>query len=296
MPLLSSNSSLAPSALTATLSTAKNRPLTTPIVLTIAGSDSSGGAGIQADIKAISATGGYACSVITALTAQNTLGVTGILGVGAAFIEQQLDAVFSDLNVVSVKIGMLSDVDIIRAVAKKIKQYDPQYLVVDPVMVTRNGDLLLQENAIECLKSELLPLANVITPNLPEAAALLNCAIPQNEIQMNGMAEGLRLLGVHSVLLKGGYLQTDENSTDLFIGKDNISRLSSPRIKTRNTHGTGCSLSSAIASYLAQGYALIDAVTLAKQYITVALNKADQLNIGHGHGPVNHFFALQIQG
>lgn len=270
--------------------------VTTPIVLTIAGSDSGGGAGIQADIKAISATGGYACSVITALTAQNTQGVTGILPISGEFIEQQLDAVFTDLNVVAVKIGMLSETNIIRAVAKKIKQYSPQCLVVDPVMVTRNGDLLLQADAIESLKSELLPLADVITPNLPEAAALINGKIPESEAEMKGMVEPLRLLGVNAILLKGGYLQQDINSTDLLIEADAITRLSTPRIKTRNTHGTGCSLSSAIASYLAQGQSLAVAVQSAKHYITDALTHADQLNIGRGHGPVNHFFGLNKQG
>ncbi|GLS92345.1 hydroxymethylpyrimidine/phosphomethylpyrimidine kinase [Psychromonas marina] len=274
------------------LNIAKTLSSVTPIVLTIAGSDSGGGAGIQADIKAISATGGYACSVITALTAQNTQGVSGIYPISSEFVEQQLDAVFSDLNIVAVKIGMLSDVDIINSVAKKIRQYSPQSIVVDPVMVTRNGDLLLQASAIESLKSQLFPLADVITPNLPEAAALLNVAIPQNEAQMMTIVDQLRLLGAKSVLLKGGFLKEDINSTDLLILSDDVQRLSTPRIKTRNTHGTGCSLSSAIASYLAQGHQLTDAVRLAKHYITQALNYADVMTIGQGHGPVNHFFSL----
>jgi len=267
----------------------------TPIVLTIAGSDSGGGAGVQADIKAISATGSYACSVITALTAQNTQGVTGIFPISCEFVEQQLDAVFSDLNIVSVKVGMLSDADIIRSVAKKIKQYKPQYLVIDPVMVATSGDLLLQASAIESLKSELLPLADVITPNLPEAAALINSEVPKNEAEMSAMIEALRLLGANSVLLKGGHLEKDKNSTDLLILKDAIQRLSTPRIKTRNTHGTGCTLSSAIASYLAQGHELQVAVQLGKKYITQAITSADTLNIGKGHGPVNHFFAFNGQ-
>ncbi|MGR6831571.1 bifunctional hydroxymethylpyrimidine kinase/phosphomethylpyrimidine kinase [Aliivibrio wodanis] len=265
---------------------------TTPIVLTIAGSDSGGGAGIQADIKAISATGSYACSVITALTAQNTQGVTGIYPISSEFVEQQLDAVFSDLNVIAVKVGMLSDSNIIHSVAKKIKQYTPQYLVVDPVMVATSGDLLLQSSAIESLKSELLPLADVITPNLPEAAALINAKVPESEVEMTAMIDELRQLGAKSVLLKGGHLEKDENSTDLLILSDSIERLSTPRIETRNTHGTGCTLSSAIASYLAQGHELQAAVTLGKHYITQAIIHADELNIGQGHGPVNHFFAL----
>jgi hydroxymethylpyrimidine/phosphomethylpyrimidine kinase len=265
---------------------------TTPIVLTIAGSDSGGGAGIQADIKAISATGSYACSVITALTAQNTQGVTGIYPISSEFVEQQLDAVFSDLNVIAVKVGMLSDSDIICSVAKKIKQYSPRYLVVDPVMVATSGDLLLKSSAIESLKSELLPLADVITPNLPEAAALINAKVPESEVEMTAMIDELRQLGAKSVLLKGGHLEKDENSTDLLILSDSIERLSTPRIETRNTHGTGCTLSSAIASYLAQGHELQAAVALGKQYITQAIIHADELNIGQGHGPVNHFFAL----
>jgi len=296
----SSISSVTPIA-TTTISTTTSISTATPIVLTIAGSDSGGGAGIQADIKAISATGGYACSVITALTAQNTQGVSAILPIEGAFIEAQLDAVFSDLNVVAVKVGMLSDVDIIHCVAKKIRQYAPQHLVVDPVMITRNGDMLLHPSAIASLKSELLPLADVITPNLPEAAALLDMAIPESEFEMQAMTDQLRLLGANAVLLKGGFLQQDANSTDLLIlpnetTPQNTLRLSTPRIATRNTHGTGCSLSSALASYLAQGHALQDAATLAKHYITQALQHAEQLNIGQGHGPVNHFFALNTLG
>ncbi|PKG57366.1 bifunctional hydroxymethylpyrimidine kinase/phosphomethylpyrimidine kinase [Shewanella sp. GutDb-MelDb] len=270
--------------------------VTTPIVLTIAGSDSGGGAGIQADIKAISATGGYACSVITALTAQNTQAVTGIYPINAEFVEQQLDAVFSDLNVIAVKVGMLSDSNIIHSVAKKIKQYTPKYLVVDPVMVATSGDLLLHSSAIDSLKSELLPLADVITPNLPEAAALIGCSVPKNEDEMIAMIDELRQLGAKSVLLKGGHLETDDNSTDLLILADNVERLSTERIKTRNTHGTGCTLSSAIASYLAQGHELSAAVKRGKYYITQAIAHADELNIGQGHGPVNHFFVLNTQG
>ena len=263
----------------------------TPITLTIAGSDSGGGAGIQADIKAISATGGYACSVITALTAQNTQGVTGIFAVDPAFVEQQLDAVFTDLDVKAVKIGMLSDADIIRTVAAKLRQYQPKHLVVDPVMVATSGDLLLQQEAITTLKTELLPLAEVITPNLPEAAALLGTEIPKNEDEMDGMIDSLRHIGARSILLKGGHLEHDANSTDLLILADQVMRLTTPRIATRNTHGTGCTLSAATASFLAQGFALKEAVQHAKTYITEAIRHADELEIGSGHGPVHHFFA-----
>ncbi|WP_394246895.1 bifunctional hydroxymethylpyrimidine kinase/phosphomethylpyrimidine kinase [Vibrio profundi] len=268
----------------------KSSSVTTPIVLTIAGSDSGGGAGIQADIKAISATGGYACSAITAITAQNTLGVSAIFPIPLEHVEQQLDAVFSDLNIVAVKVGMLADANIIKTVAAKIKQYRPEFLVVDPVMVATSGDLLLQESAISTLKSELLPLADVITPNLPEGAALIGGQVPSNEDEMSDMISQLRELGAHSVLLKGGHLEQDENSNDLLIFPDKVKRLSAKRVDTQNTHGTGCTLSSAIASYLAQGYSLIEAAKLGKYYISSAIAHADELDVGKGHGPVHHFY------
>jgi len=268
----------------------------TPIVLTIAGSDSGGGAGIQADIKAISATGSYACSVITAITAQNTLGVSAIFPIPLEHVEKQLDAVFSDLNVVAVKIGMLADCDIIKVVAAKIKQYKPAFLVVDPVMVATSGDLLLKQSAISTLKSELLPLADLITPNLPEGAALSGSDVPFSEIKcnegaMDDMISELRQLNVNAVLLKGGHLEENENSNDLLIFQDHVEQLTAKRVNTHNTHGTGCTLSSAIASYLAQGHDLLQAVKLGKQYISNAIAHADELDIGSGHGPVNHFFA-----
>lgn len=267
-----------------------NTKPSTPIVLTIAGSDSGGGAGIQADIKAISATGSFACTAITAITAQNTQCVSAIFPVPLEHVENQLDAVFSDLNVVAVKVGMLADSDIINTVVKKLKQYRPQFLVVDPVMVTTSGDLLLARSAIETLKKELLPMADLITPNLPEAAALIDTAIPTNEQEMKSMIDGLRNIGARSVLLKGGYLQQDENSNDLFILNNSVEQLTARRIATNNTHGTGCTLSSAIASYLAQGNELSIAVQLGKAYITQALIHADTLSIGKGHGPVHHFY------
>ena len=262
-----------------------------PIVLTIAGSDSGGGAGIQADIKAISATGSYACTVITAITAQNTLGVSAIFPIPLEHVEKQLDAVFSDLNIVAVKIGMLADSEIIKVVAAKIKQYKPDFLVVDPVMIATSGDLLLQESAISTLKSVLLPLADLITPNLPEGAALIGSDVPTNEDEMGSMISELRQLNVNAVLLKGGHLEQDENSNDLLIFQDHVEQLTAKRINTHNTHGTGCTLSSAIASYLAQGHDLLQAVKLGKKYISNAIAHADELDIGSGHGPVNHFFA-----
>ena len=271
--------------------TAKN---TTPIVLTIAGSDSGGGAGIQADIKAISATGSYACSVITALTAQNTQGVSGIYPIAPEFVAQQLDAVFTDLNIQAVKIGMLSDLNVIKTVVTKLKQYQPKFLIVDPVMVATSGDLLLEKSAISTLKSQLLPLANIITPNLPEAAALTGEAVPTTEQQMNALIDKLRALNTDTVLLKGGHLTNNKNSTDLLISSNTVTAIPATRIPTNNTHGTGCTLSSAIASYLAQGNELLHAVTLAKHYITQAILHADNLHIGQGHGPVDHFFSKHI--
>jgi hydroxymethylpyrimidine/phosphomethylpyrimidine kinase len=263
---------------------------TTPIVLTIAGSDSGGGAGIQADIKTISATGGYGCSVITALTAQNTQGVSAIYPISSEFVEQQLDAVFCDLNVIAVKIGMLSDETIIAAVAKKLRQYAPKYIVLDPVMVATSGDMLLKSTAMETLKTALFPIADVITPNLPEAAALTDSELPKTEEEMVAIINKLRDLGAKSILLKGGHCEGDRSSTDLLISTDRVERFSVSRIDTANTHGTGCTLSSAIASYLAQGHELGPSVSLAKNYITKAIYHADELNIGKGHGPVNHFF------
>ncbi len=263
---------------------------TTPIVLTIAGSDSGGGAGIQADIKAISATGSYACSVITAITSQNTLGVSAIHPIPLAHIESQLDAVFSDLNVVAVKIGMLADAAIITLVARKIQQYAPKFLVIDPVMVASSGDLLLAQDAISTLKKELIPMADLLTPNLPEGAALVGKAVPQNEDDMGGMIEDLRALGAKAVLLKGGHLEHDVNSNDLLIQQQSSELLRAKRYNTPNTHGTGCTLSSAIASYLAQGNRLHKAVYLGKQYISQAISHSDELEVGQGHGPVHHFF------
>ncbi|KAB0288333.1 bifunctional hydroxymethylpyrimidine kinase/phosphomethylpyrimidine kinase [Vibrio fortis] len=263
----------------------------TPIVLTIAGSDSGGGAGIQADIKAMSATGSFACSVITAITSQNTQGVSAIFPIPLDHVASQLDAVFSDLNVVAVKVGMLADSNIIKVVADKIKQYQPKHLVIDPVMVATSGDLLLEQSAISTLKEALIPLADIITPNLPEGAALTGKPVPESEADMQDMVEELRALGAKAVLLKGGHLEQDENSNDLLILPTSTALISAKRFPTKNTHGTGCTLSSALASYLAQGNELIQSVELGKRYISEAIAHADQLNVGQGHGPVNHFYA-----
>jgi hydroxymethylpyrimidine/phosphomethylpyrimidine kinase len=185
---------------------------------------------------------------------------------------------------------MLADAEIIKVVAAKIRQYQPKHLVVDPVMVATSGDLLLEQSAISTLKQELLPLADLITPNLPEGAALIGGEVPQDEEQMGAMIESLRALGAKAVLLKGGHLEKDQNSNDLLIEQESSELLIAKRVATKNTHGTGCTLSSAIASYLAQGNRLHKAVYLGKQYISQAIAHADQLDVGQGHGPVHHFF------
>ena len=263
----------------------------TPITLTIAGSDSGGGAGIQADIKAISATGSYACSVITATTAQNTLGVMDVHPIPVAHVAAQLDAVFSDLEVRAVKIGMLADANIIKVVADKLRYYRPSFVVLDPVMVATSGDLLLQQEAIQTMRSELFPLVDLITPNLPEAATLLNRETPLTEAEALTMVDELKRFPA-AILLKGGHLVTEQESKDWLIRETQFQVFSSPRIATKNTHGTGCTLSAAIASFLAQGLALEDAIARAKGYLSQAIAYADTLQIGKGHGPVHHFYKL----
>ncbi|WP_025819254.1 bifunctional hydroxymethylpyrimidine kinase/phosphomethylpyrimidine kinase [Shewanella marina] len=269
--------------------------INTPITLTIAGSDSGGGAGIQADIKTISATGAYACSVITALTAQNTLGVQAVLAVDADFVKQQLDAVFTDLAIDSVKIGMLNDTHVIKVVADALRRYQPKHIVLDPVMVATSGDKLLQDDALLCMQQVLFPLVDIITPNLPEAAALIGARLPTSTAQMHALLPQLQQLlqRVNAnawLLLKGGHLQDSDQCVDLLTDGNSCHQLSGPRYPTHNTHGTGCSLSAAIASYLAQGDSMLEAVSRAKQYLAQAIKYADQLNIGHGHGPINHFY------
>ena len=265
--------------------------MTTPIALTIAGSDSGGGAGIQADIKTFSALGVYGASVITALTAQNTLGVRAIFDVSPDFISQQIDAVFEDLAVGAVKIGMLSQADVIEAVAAGLERHGVAQAVLDPVMVATSGDPLLRPEAISHLRERLLSLAGLITPNLPEAALLLGEEVPRDESAMPAMAERLLALGARAVLLKGGHLGGTE-SVDIFHDGTAPRRLAVPRIETPNTHGTGCTLSSAVAAYLARGLPLAAAVEKAKAYLTAALAAADRLQIGGGHGPVHHFYRI----
>jgi hydroxymethylpyrimidine/phosphomethylpyrimidine kinase len=260
----------------------------TAIAVTIAGSDSSGGAGIQADLKTFSALGVYGASVVTALTAQNTQGVTAIHDVPPEFVVAQIDAVFSDLEVKAVKIGMLSRAATIKAVAAGLDRYRAANIVLDPVMIATSGDRLLEPEAVESLRGQLIPRARVLTPNLPEAAALLGAPVASNENDMRAQAERLLALGAQSILIKGGHGSGAE-SVDLLVDANGVVRFAAPRVATRNTHGTGCSLSSAIAAGFAKGLALADAVRAAKSYVTAAINAADQLAVGKGHGPVHHF-------
>jgi hydroxymethylpyrimidine/phosphomethylpyrimidine kinase len=260
----------------------------TPIAVTIAGSDSGGGAGIQADLKTFSALGVYGASVITSLTAQNTKGVTAIHDPPADFIAAEIDAVFSDLAVGAVKIGMVSQRPAIEAIAAGLKRWRQSKVVLDPVMIAASGDRLLASDAVDVLKRALIPCALVVTPNLPEAAALLDAPLARNEEEMREQAERLLALGPQAVLIKGGHGEGAE-SVDLLVEPTAVTRLTADRIATRNTHGTGCTLSAATAAGLAKGLDLSEAVRGAKAYVTAALAAADRLEIGSGHGPVHHF-------
>ena len=259
-------------------------------VLTIAGSDSGGGAGIQADLKTISANGCYAMSVITALTAQNTVGVTGIHAVPVEFVAAQMEAVLSDIGVDAVKIGMLFSPELIRTVAENLQKFNIRTIVLDPVMVAQSGDKLLQDEAITALKTALIPLAHLITPNLPEASVLLGREITA-AAQIEAAAIELAGLGCGNVLIKGGHPESGDSDDCLYIGSEKrIITFPGERIPTRNNHGTGCTLSSAIASFLAKGENVVTAVSHAKEYITGAIRAGADYSLGHGHGPVHHFF------
>ena len=264
-----------------------------PCILTIAGSDCSGGAGIQADIKTISALGAYAASAITAITVQNTCGVTGIHAVPPTYIQGQIQAVMTDIPSISVKIGMLNDAGTIRAIAESLHRFTPyyKYIVLDPVMVSTSGCKLIEDDAIEALTSLLMPLATLITPNLSEAEVLTGkriATIPD----MEKAAKELLAFGSQAVLVKGGHLNEAEMCDVLYIkGEDRPHLFSSPKIESRNTHGTGCTLSSAIATYLALGEPLEEAVRKAKAYVYQGILSGKDVHIGEGHGPLNHFFA-----
>jgi hydroxymethylpyrimidine/phosphomethylpyrimidine kinase len=262
--------------------------MTTPIALTIAGSDSSGGAGIQADLKTFAAFGVYGASVITALTAQNTQGVSGIHQVPAEFVTAQIDAVFSDLTVGAVKIGMVAQPPVIDAIVTGLTRWSPKHVVLDPVMVATSGDRLLAAEAVDALRTKLIPLASVITPNLPEAAALLDEGVAADEAAVEQQGRRLLALGCKAVLIKGGHGEGAE-SIDYLIDSSGVVALAAPRIATKNTHGTGCSLSSAIAAGLAKGEGMQTAVRKAKAFVNAAIAAADRFSVGHGHGPIHHF-------
>jgi hydroxymethylpyrimidine/phosphomethylpyrimidine kinase len=268
--------------------------VTTPVALTIAGSDSSGGAGIQADLKTFAALGVYGASVLTALTAQNTTGVTGIHLVPPDFVTTQIDAVFADLKVRAVKIGMVAQLATIEAIAAALERWRPAHVVLDPVMVATSGDRLLAEEAVAALRTRLMPLVTIVTPNLPEAAALLNEPIAADAAAIEAQGRRLLGLGCPAVLIKGGHGEGAE-SIDHLITSDGVTALAAPRIATANTHGTGCSLSSAIAAELAKSADLKradlkTAVRNAKAFISAAIAQADRFTVGHGHGPIHHFY------
>ncbi len=263
----------------------------TPIALTIAGSDSSGGAGIQADLKAFSALGVYGASAITAITAQNTHAVTAVLTTPTAVIEAQIQAVLSDLDVNAIKIGMLSTSEIIQVVADELAAVSLP-IVLDPVMVAKSGDQLLQQDAIESLRKYLLPKATLVTPNIPEAATLLDCEQASSEGAMVDQAQELIKLGAQAVLMKGGHAKGMQ-CVDILMQQDGtLLRLVSERVDTQNTHGTGCTLSASITAELAKGHQLVESTQVAHAYLAKAIIAADTLHIGSGHGPVHHFHEL----
>jgi hydroxymethylpyrimidine/phosphomethylpyrimidine kinase len=260
-----------------------------PNVLTIAGSDSGGGAGIQADLKTFSALGTYGASVITALTAQNTRGVTAVHVPDPAFVTAQLDAVFSDIRIDAVKIGMLANAGIVRAVATAIARYRPAHVVLDTVMISKSDHPLLAPDAVAVLRDELLPLAAIVTPNLPEAAALLGVAPAHDEASMVRQGEALRALGAQAVLMKGGHLPASADSPDWLVEARGTQRFGGARLPVMHTHGTGCTLSSAIAALMPQRADLSAAIADAKTYLLGALRESVRLDVGGGIGPLHHF-------
>lgn len=264
-----------------------SRPI--PNVLTIAGSDSGGGAGIQGDLKTFSALGAYGASVVTALTAQNTRGVFGVHAPDAAFVSAQLDAVFSDIRIDAVKIGMLANADIVLAVAGALRRYRPPFVVLDTVMLSSSRHALLAPDGVAALRDELLPLASLVTPNLPEAGALLGVKEAADEAAMLEQARALRALGAQAVLMKGGHLGSAE-SPDWLVGAAGTRRFGAARLAVPHTHGTGCTLSSAIAALMPQCNDLADAIAGAKAYLLDAMRESTRLDVGSGTGPLHHFY------
>ncbi|HHW4413381.1 bifunctional hydroxymethylpyrimidine kinase/phosphomethylpyrimidine kinase [Citrobacter freundii] len=258
--------------------------------LTIAGTDPSGGAGIQADLKTFSALGAYGCSVITALVAQNTRGVQSVYRIEPDFVAAQLDSVFSDVRIDTTKIGMLAETDIVEAVAERLRRFQVRNVVLDTVMLAKSGDPLLSSSAVETLRTRLLPQVSIITPNLPEAAALLETTHAQTEQEMLAQGRALRALGCEAVLMKGGHLD-DAQSPDWLFTREGEQRFTAPRVKTKNTHGTGCTLSAALAALRPRHANWADTVQEAKIWLSAALAQADSLEVGEGIGPVHHFHA-----
>jgi hydroxymethylpyrimidine/phosphomethylpyrimidine kinase len=256
-----------------------------PKAMTIAGSDSGGGAGIQADLKTFAALGVYGTSTLTAITAQNTVGVTAIHEIPADIIAAQIEAVLTDIGADAVKTGMLSSSAIIEVVVSTLNRHHITALVVDPVMVAKSGDRLLREEAIEALRTRLVPLAAVVTPNIPEAEALTGMKIT-TDADVRSVAQQIVSMGAHAVVVKGGH--RDGPATDVLYDGSRFREFTTPRIDTKNTHGTGCTFASAVAAGLARGMAVIDAVGLAKDYVTEAIRCS--FAVGHGHGPLNHFY------
>lgn len=264
---------------------------TYPCILTIAGSDCSGGAGIQADIKAISALGAYAASAITAITVQNTCGVTGIHPVPPAYVKGQIEAVMEDIHPQAIKIGMINDTEIVEVIAGSLQKYRPRFVVFDPVMVSTSGCKLMEDEAIEAITTRLIPLATLITPNLSEAEILAGQKINTVE-DMQRQAKKMLELGCKGVLIKGGHLDGGQMCDVLQTADDDAPHLfTAPKAESRNTHGTGCTLSSAIATYLALGEPVASAVEKAKQYVYLGIESGKDVCIGHGHGPLNHFYS-----
>ena len=263
-----------------------------PNILSIDGSDPSGGAGIQADIKAISASGGFAMAALTALTAQNTRGVTGVHLVPPGFVAEQIEAVFADVSVHAVKIGMIATAEIAEAVAEALARWRPAHVVLDPVMVAKGGARLLDPEAVETMRRRLLPLADIVTPNLPEAAALTGLPEIRSAEEMSEAAAALRAVGARGVLLKGGHLGGGA-SPDLLLIASGETWLPGARVETRNTHGTGCSLSAALATELARGAPPAEAARRAKAFVADAIAAAGRLNVGSGAGPIHHFHRME---
>lgn len=261
-----------------------------PVALTIAGSDSGGGAGIQADIKTFSSLGIYGASILTAVTAQNTQGVRGIQAVSPEIIRGQLEAIFEDLPVDAIKVGMLHTIEAVRSVSEILSTHSCSPIILDPVMISTSGSRLLREDAVKCVIHDLFPLTTLLTPNIQEAEYLSGIPI-HGENEIKKAADRLLSLGCESVLIKGGHIPGETMTDWLFTGKQEPICLVSPTVETRNTHGTGCTLSSAIAAYMALGLPLTEAVRSAKEYITQALTHGADIQVGKGHGPMNHFFS-----